>query len=76
MEHKVRWFDPQYKKTSRATELLARVAQLLRACAPQWEKTPRWEAHTQQLERSPCSLQLDKALVQQRRPTTTKKQDK
>ena len=41
MQHKGRWFDPWYRKTSRATELLARVAQLLRACAPQCEKTPR-----------------------------------
>ena len=38
----------------------ARVSQHPRACAPQEEKPLKWEAHTSQLENSPCSLQLEK----------------
>ena len=37
------------------------------------EKPPQWEAHTRQLESSPCSLQLEKAHVQQWRPSAAKK---
>ena len=35
------------------------------ACALQQEKPPQWEAHALQLESSPCSLQLNKACMQQ-----------
>ena len=43
----------------------------LRARAPQG-KPPQWEARTPQVESSPHSLQLEKACVQQQRPTTAK----
>ena len=42
-----------------------------RLCAPQ-EKPLQWEVHALQLERGPCSLQLEKALAQQWRPNTAK----
>ena len=47
-----------------------------RACAPQQEKTLWWKACTLQLESSPHSLQLDKAQVQKRRPSLTKRKKK
>ena len=40
------------------------------ARAPQQEKPPQWEACGLQLESSPHSLQLEKAYMQQRRPST------
>ena len=40
-----------------------------RACAQQQKKPPQWEARTLQLETSPNSPQLEKALVQQTRPS-------
>ena len=43
-----------------------------RACALQQEKPPQWEAWVPPLESSPSSLQLEKARVQQWRPSTTK----
>ena len=46
-------------------------ARTAKACAPQ-EKSPRWGAHTLQLESSPCWLQLAKAWVQQQRPRVAK----
>ena len=42
-----------------------------RACAPQQEKPPQWEAHTAK-KSNPCSPQLEKARMQQWRPNTTK----
>ena len=39
---------------------------------PQEEKPLQWEAHAIQLERSPCSLQLEKAQVRQCGPSTDK----
>ena len=41
-----------------------------RAHASQQEKPPQWEAHTQQLERSPCPclLQLEKGLCSNKEP--------
>ena len=42
-----------------------------RACAPQ-QKPPQGEAHTLQLERGPCSPQLEKILSQQWRTSTAK----
>ena len=62
----------------------ARVPQLLslrattteacvsRACALQQEKPLQWEARAQQQRVAPCSPQLEKALVQQRRPNAAK----
>ena len=51
------------------------VPQLLslhsRACAPQQEKPPQWEARAPQ-QSSPCSPQLEKAHAQQRRPNVAK----
>ena len=44
-----------------------------RACAPQQEKPPQWDVRTPQLESSPSLLQLEKAQVQQQRPSTAKK---
>ena len=41
-----------------------------RACALQQEKPPQCEACAPQLESSPHSLQLEKARMQQRRPST------
>ena len=43
-----------------------------RACAPQQEQPPRCEAHTPCLESSLHSTQLEKAHLQQCRPSTTK----
>ena len=40
-----------------------------RACAPQQEKPSQWETHAAQLESRPCSLQLEKACVQQQGPS-------
>ena len=50
----------------------ARVLQPLKPAQHplQQEKPPQWEACTPQLESSPCSLQLEKAHVQQWRPNT------
>ena len=50
-------------------------AHVIRAHALQQEKPPQWEASTPQPERSPCSLQLQKACVQQQRPSEAKKSD-
>ena len=36
----------------------------------QQEKPPQWEARAPQLERRPCSPQLEKACVHQQRPST------
>ena len=48
-----------------------------RACAPQQEKPLQWETqHALQVEKGPCSLQLEKACEQQQRPSTTKKKKK
>ena len=44
-----------------------------RARALQQEKSPQWEAHTQQPQSSPRSLQLEKAYSQQWRPSTVNK---
>ena len=43
-----------------------------RAHALQQKKPPQWEACTPQLESIPHLLQLEKALIQQQRPRTTK----
>ena len=43
-----------------------------RAHVPQQEKLLQWEARAPQLERRPCSLQLEKALLQQQRPRAAK----
>ena len=56
---------------------LSRSAATAEACAPKaraqlQEKPPQWEASTPQLERSPCSPQLEKARVQQWRLSATK----
>ena len=45
-------------------------AHVPRACAPQQEKPPQWEACAPQPESSPCPPQLQKARAQQRRPST------
>ena len=55
----------------------AQVLQLLkpadpRAHALQQEKPPQWETRTPQLESRPHSLQLEKACVQQPRPSAAK----
>ena len=55
----------------------AHVLQLLkpacpRACAPQQEKPPQWEAWALQLKSNPHSWQLEKTHVQQWRPSTAK----
>ena len=47
-------------------------AHALEPHALQQEKPPQWEAHTLQLERSPCSLQLEKTHAQRRWPGTAK----
>lgn len=38
-------------------------------------KSPLWEAYTPHLESSACSLQLEKALPQKRRPSTIKRKE-
>ena len=43
-----------------------------RACAPQEETPPQWEAHSLQLESSPCSPQLDKGLHSKEDPAQPK----
>ena len=43
-----------------------------RARAPQQEKPPQWEALHTTTKSRPCSPQLEKARVQQRRPNTAK----
>ena len=48
-------------------------ARVPRACAPQQEKPPQWEARAPQQKGSPRSPQLEKARVQQRRLNTAKK---
>ena len=54
---------------ARATAIEAHVP---RACAPQQEKPPQWEApHTASKSR-PRSPQLEKACVQQQRPNAAK----
>ena len=51
----------------------AQVLPLLKhRCARQQEKPSQWEAHTPQLDGSPCSLQLQKAHTQQGGPSTAK----
>ena len=51
----------------------AQVLQLLKLCrALQQEKPLQGEAHAPQLDGSPCSLRLQKAHAQQRRPSTAK----
>ena len=47
-----------------------------RACAWQQEKPPQWKAHAPQLERSFHSQQLEKACVQQQRPSKAKNKNK
>ena len=49
----------------------ATEAHVPRACAPQ-EKPPQVEVWASQLEGSPSSPQLEKACMQQRRPSTAK----
>ena len=49
------------------------VCTLGRSCALQQSKPQQQEAHTPQLESNPCSLQLEKACVQQQRPNRAKK---
>ena len=44
----------------------------LKAHASQQEKPPQWEAYALQLESSLHSLQLEKAHVQQQRPSTAR----
>ena len=46
-----------------------------RACAPQQEKPLQWEVHVQQVESSPCWSQLEKAHVQQQRPSVVKNKE-
>ena len=41
-------------------------------CALQQEKSPQWEAHAPELESSPHLVQLEKACMQQQRPSTAK----
>ena len=43
-----------------------------KACAPQQEKPPQWEACTLQLESSPCSPQLKKSLHSKKDPAQPK----
>ena len=55
----------------------AHMAQVLkpvppRVCAPQQERPPQWEACAPRLESSPCLPQLEKAHMQQQRPSTAK----
>ena len=55
----------------------AHVLQLLKPAGPrahalQQEKPPQWETRTPQLESRPHSLQLEKACVQQPRPSAAK----
>ena len=47
-------------------------AHVPRACAPPQEKPLQWEVCPWQLDSSPCSLHLEKALVQQQRPMAAK----
>ena len=42
------------------------------AHAPQHKEAPQWEVHVPLLKNRPCSLQLEKACAQQRKPSTTK----
>ena len=57
----------QLSRCATATEVHAS-----RACAPQQEEPPQWEAPAPQLEKWPSSLQLEKAHTQQRRPRAAK----
>ena len=43
-----------------------------RACALQQEWSPLWVVHVPWLESSPCSMQLEKKIAQQQRPSTAK----
>ena len=47
-------------------------AQHPKAHALQQKKPPQWEVQMPQLESSPLALQLEKALLQQERPSTAK----
>ena len=47
-----------------------------RACAPQQEKPPQWEAFAPRLECSSCTLQLEKAHTQQWRPSAARSEKK
>ena len=85
-------FNPWPGKIPQATELLsphsrAQELQLwnpcaaaIEACTPrasQHEKPSQREAHTpQQKNGGPCSLQLEKALAKQQRPSTAKNENK
>ena len=60
-------FDPWSGKIPHATEQLSLRATSTEARALQQEKPPQWKAH---------ALQLEKALVQQQRPTTANKENK
>ena len=58
--------DPTYGAATKPKNHIywAYIPQLLkaacpRACAPQQEKPPQWEAQVLQLENSPCSLQQE-----------------
>ena len=44
-----------------------------RACAPQQEKLPQWEAPALQLESSPYSPELERACMQQQTLSAAKK---
>ena len=74
-------FNPWSGRIQHATKLLCLWATttelLLLTCMPgaraqQQEKPLQWEACAPQLENSPHSLRLEKACMQQRRPTTVK----
>ena len=57
-------FSPWLGKIPHAAGQLSPGTQLLkpsRACVPQLEKWPQWEAYAPQLENSPCSPQLEKS---------------
>ena len=71
-------FDPFSRKIPHAEEQLSLCAKTTepearvpRACALQPETPPQEEAHAPQPERSPCSLQPERARRQRRRPNAT-----
>ena len=67
---------PLLSLCSGAQELQLLKPMLPKACAPQQKEPPRWEAWAPQLERRPCSRQLERARANSRRPSAAKKQTK
>ena len=70
-------FNPWSRKIPYATgqlSLCATTAELtnLEPVPHNSEKPPQWEAHAPQLEGGPCLPQLEKARVQQWRPSMVK----